>query len=64
MDGVTGIHFHQQTEAALIEAVQKLESGAVTFDATTIRTHAAKFDMPHFRQQLLEFIKMKTGLEP
>lgn len=64
VDGITGIHFHQQTEAALIEAVQKLESGAVTFEATKIRAHAANFDMPNFRQQLLHFIKTKTGLEP
>lgn len=62
IDGVTGLHFHEQTEAALIEAIGRMESGEVYFDPLAIRAHAATFDMPHFRQQLLAFIEAKTGL--
>lgn len=62
IDGVTGLHFHQQTEAGLIEAVQKIEQGEVSFDAEVIRAHAASFDIAHFNANLLRFIRDKTGL--
>lgn len=62
VDGVTGLHFHEQTEAALIEAVGRMERGEVQFDPVAIRVHAATFDMPNFRRQLLAFIAAKTGL--
>jgi len=62
VDGVTGLHFHEQTEASLSEAVKKIESGEVSFSAEVIRAHAARFDMPHFTAKLRQFIADRCGL--
>lgn len=61
-DGVTGLHFHQQTEAALSAAVKRIEHGDARFNAEVIRAHAASFDSVHFNEQLERFILEKTGL--
>lgn len=62
IDGVTGLHFHEQTEAGVIGAVNRLELGEVMFDTAVIRAHAARFDIEIFNAQLLAFIREKTGL--
>lgn len=62
IDGVTGLHFHEQTEAGLISAVRRVENDEVHFEAATIRAHAATFDSVHFNAQLLGFIRERTGL--
>lgn len=62
IDGITGLHFHMQTEEALMAAVQRLETGEITFDADRIRSHAAKFDLSLFSCQLRDFIRQHTGL--
>lgn len=62
VDGVTGLHFHEQTETGLIGAVQRLERGEVRFDTAAIRAHAATFDIAHFNENLLGFIRSRTGL--
>jgi glycosyltransferase involved in cell wall biosynthesis len=46
----TGILFSPQTSEALIEAVQKLESGVVTFDEKDCRSRAAEFSRERFRE--------------
>jgi len=56
IDGVTGIHFREQTEAELIAAVQQLETGAVSFSPERIRAHAANFDVSRFRDRLMAFL--------
>lgn len=63
VDGVTGLYFHEQTEAGLIGAVNRVEHGEVTFDPAAIRAHAARFDIEHFNARLLCFIREKTGLD-
>lgn len=62
VDRVTGLHFHEQSEAALLAAVAALENGDVTFDPAAIRAHAASFDIAHFNARLLQLIREKTGL--
>ncbi len=62
IDGVTGLHFHQQTEEALRAAVQRMEDAEVSFDAAAIRNHAAAFDLAHFNRKLTTFIRERTGL--
>lgn len=62
-DGVTGLHFHEQTEASLSAAVGRIERGEATFDAETIRAHAAAFDIRHFNTNLLRILREKTGLD-
>jgi glycosyltransferase involved in cell wall biosynthesis len=60
----TGMLFGEQTEQSLSEAVLRVESGQVHFDAAAIRAHAASFDITVFKRQLLAFIEAKTGLLP
>lgn len=62
IDGVTGLHFHEQSEDALMEAVQRLERGEIRFHAGAIRTHAASFDLAHFNEKLTQLIRDRTGL--
>lgn len=62
VDGLTGLHFHEQTVAGLSQAVLKLEQGEVQFNPEAIRAHAAKFDIEHFNAQLTAFVRDKTGL--
>lgn len=62
IDGLSGLHFQEQTENSLAAAVQRLESGEVRFDPHAIRMHAQKFGMSRFHYQLVEFIRGSTGL--
>ena len=62
VDGVTGLFFHQQSEAALMDVVARCEQGDMQFDAARIRLHAASFDMPRFKLQMQQFIEQRTGL--
>lgn len=63
IDGETGIHFHEQTVEALMDAVGKLERGEVVFDPKVLRCHAEKFSKERFKQQIQQFIdeRLKEG---
>lgn len=56
LDGVTGLHFHEQTPEALISAVQRLESGHVHFDEAQVRAHAAQFSKARFQRELMNAV--------
>lgn len=56
IDGETGLLFHEQTVTALIQAVQQIESGAVTFEPQRLRQQAEKFDRQVFRQAMCRII--------
>lgn len=62
VDRVTGLHFHEQTEDALLASVAAFERGDVVFDPASIRAHAARFDLAHFNAKLLHLLREKTGL--
>jgi glycosyltransferase involved in cell wall biosynthesis len=53
-DGVNGVLFHEQTVAALIEAIRRFER--LTFDPAVVRRSAAKFDTRVFVEQLTAFV--------
>lgn len=59
IDGITGIHFHEQTVEGLMDAVGKLERGDLEFDPKVLRTHAEKFSKERFKQQMQEFIEQR-----
>lgn len=63
IDGETGVHFHDQTVEALMDAVGKLERGDVVFDPKVLRCHAEKFSKETFKQQIQHFIneRLKEG---
>ncbi len=56
VDGKTGILFPEQTVESLIEAIQKVENGTVTFDPATLHAHAATFDKSIFKQRISAFV--------
>lgn len=58
-DGVNGVLFHEQTEAALCEAIERFSK--IKFDPETIRRTAAKFDTAVFKDKLATFIAEKTS---
>jgi glycosyltransferase involved in cell wall biosynthesis len=55
IDGQTGVHFHEQTPAALAAAVRRLES--LTFDPERIRQHAARFSVDVFRERFSTYVE-------
>jgi len=54
VEGVTGLFFHEQTAAALAEAVARYDPGH--FDPAVIRQHALSFDVSTFGRQLTAFV--------
>jgi glycosyltransferase involved in cell wall biosynthesis len=56
VDGKTGILFHHQTAAELEAAVQRIESGAISFDRETLRSRSLEFDKSVFRRKIVEVI--------
>jgi glycosyltransferase involved in cell wall biosynthesis len=58
--GVTGTFFAEPTAEALANAVELFDTRDV--DPRAIRRHAEKFDVTHFRDQLLDFIKDTAGV--
>lgn len=52
VDGRTGILFHEQSVDALVDAVRRVESGAVSFDREVLRAHAMTFDKEIFKQRI------------
>jgi glycosyltransferase involved in cell wall biosynthesis len=56
VDGLTGVHFTEQTAAALAAAVRRLESLALR--PAAIAAHAAQFDTAVFRQRLTCYVEL------
>ena len=50
IDGVTGVHFHQQTPEAVVDAVNRLDR--LPLEPERIRAHAEQFSPAHFRNNL------------
>jgi glycosyltransferase involved in cell wall biosynthesis len=55
----TGVFFHEQSAAALKNAIKEFESRK--FDPHEIRKHAEKFDRKRFKQKLHEYITDKIA---
>jgi glycosyltransferase involved in cell wall biosynthesis len=52
VDKITGLYFHEQTAAALTEAVRQLEFGGVVLHEDAIRSHARRFSKQRFQAEL------------
>ncbi|MBB4146226.1 glycosyltransferase [Rhizobium rhizoryzae] len=59
IDGVTGLHFKEQTVESLIQAVRLMEERHSMFDASQIRQHALSFDREIFFHSISEYIERK-----
>jgi glycosyltransferase involved in cell wall biosynthesis len=58
----TGVFFHEQSNEALIKAVEQFESiPAGTLDPLSIRAHALQFDQRVFRERLAEAVDGALG---
>jgi glycosyltransferase involved in cell wall biosynthesis len=55
VDGLTGVHFAEQSAAALGAAVRRLETLAL--DSAVIAAHAAQFDTTVFRARLARYVE-------
>lgn len=62
VDGITGVHFHEQTVPAICSAVERLERIRDGFDRETIRAHALKFSTQRFRREFSELLEEKWRL--
>ncbi|MCU0578286.1 MAG: glycosyltransferase [Desulfobacterota bacterium] len=58
----SGVFFPEQTEEALIEAVERLEAHAPELDREKIRAHALTFDREVFKRKIQEKILEKMGI--
>jgi glycosyltransferase involved in cell wall biosynthesis len=57
VDGVTGLHFHEQSAEAIRDVVERFESlPPGYFDPAALRTHAEKFSTASFRAQFRAFV--------
>lgn len=56
IDGVTGLHFAEQTTAAICDAVDRFETIETSFDPTKIRAHAQRFSTQRFRREFKDFV--------
>ncbi len=59
IDEKTGVFFNKQTEASLKKAIEKYQAMRSKFKPEKIREHVEKFDEKHFKEKLLDFIKLK-----
>jgi glycosyltransferase involved in cell wall biosynthesis len=57
IDGVTGVHFEEQTVASLSKAIEKFEDN--TFSSQEIREHSLKFSKERFEKEIEEFVNEK-----
>jgi len=55
-NGVTGIHFDEQTPASLIDAIRRFEAGENKFDPDACRANARQFDRSIFFSRMSEFL--------
>lgn len=58
-DGVTGIHFTEQTAAAIMDAVRTFEKQQHGFNPAAIRLAAERFSRPRFEQEVATFVNNK-----
>jgi glycosyltransferase involved in cell wall biosynthesis len=63
-DTGTGIFFRTQTEAALVEAVQKFEIYQGSFNSEYMRSHAAQFSPQIFANRYLDFVNKCNEKRP
>lgn len=58
VEGQSGLFFHEQTVASIVEAVQRFEKEEQKFVPEKIRESAQKFSKERFRKEFKEFVEM------
>ena len=54
IDGVTGVHFNQQTVESIIDAINRFET--IDFNLKDISNYARKFSTQRFKKEFKEYI--------
>jgi len=59
IDGITGIHFSNQSVKDLLEALDTFEKNIDNFDPHLIRSHSLKFSRNRFEKEIKNYIELK-----
>jgi len=59
--GVTGVFFYDQTESALLDAIERFESNRDTFDPQKCRENAMRFDRSVYKKRMRDYIGSVMG---
>jgi len=59
VDGVTGVHFEEQTVKSLLNAIERFEKNKLNFIPSQIREHSLKFSKKRFEKEIEEFVNEK-----
>lgn len=60
IDGVTGLHFHEQSAEAICDAVERFEKlPQGFFDPAVLRAHAENFSTENFRAEFRRFVEAR-----
>jgi glycosyltransferase involved in cell wall biosynthesis len=59
IDQVTGLHFHEQSAAAIQEVVRKFETVEDSFEPRVIRSNALRFSTARFRDEFRQYVSAK-----
>ena len=58
-DAPTGLFFDHQTVEDLVDAIHRLESGAIQFEPKALRRRAEAFDRPLFKERMLAYLRRR-----
>jgi glycosyltransferase involved in cell wall biosynthesis len=67
IDDTVGVHFHDQTVEAVLDAIGEFEAREDTFEPTVIRAHAEQFSSSRFRRSIASVVAeswREAGLGP
>jgi glycosyltransferase involved in cell wall biosynthesis len=56
IDGVTGLHFHEQTPESIQDAVERFEALETPLDPQVIRRHSQRFSTDRFQREFADFV--------
>ena len=61
-EGTTGLLFHEQSASSLLDAVERFERQAASFDEHELVMHARRFNKERFKNEFLAFVYQKEPL--
>lgn len=59
VNGVTGLHFDEQSASAICDVVEQFEAMPGCFDPHRIRAHSERFSTEQFRRQFRQFVEAR-----
>ncbi|WP_046866129.1 glycosyltransferase family 4 protein [Microvirga massiliensis] len=59
IDGITGLHFWEQSVPAICDVVRRFEIEGIQFDPVRMRAHVERFSTQRFRSEFREFVEAR-----